>query len=87
MEQAMALPSPYKPGTVTDPDLRYAAFTMAVWGPFIEQWREQQTQLLLKLGEAVRPMTEALRRRMPETVRRVAAKKDPAMVALITILL
>ena len=87
MEQAMALPSPYKPGTVTDPDLRYAAFTMAVWGPFIEQWREQQMQLLLKLGEAVRPMTEALRRRMPETVRRVAAKKDPAMVALITILL
>jgi len=30
MEAARALPSPYRPGTTTDPDLRFAAHTMAV---------------------------------------------------------
>ena len=33
MKEALALPSPYRPGTTTDPDLRYAAYTMATWGP------------------------------------------------------
>ena len=75
MKQALALPSPYRPGTTTDPDLRYAAYTMATWGPHIEQWREQQAVLFTQLVEAVRPLTNALRRRMPPTVSRVAAKK------------
>ena len=87
MKQALALPSPYRPGTTTDPDLRYAAYTMATWGPHIEQWREQQAVLFTQLVEAVRPLTNALRRRMPPTVSRVAAKKDPATIALITVLL
>ena len=87
MEAARALPSPYRPGTVTDPDLRFAAYTMAVWGPAIEPWRRQQQQLLLGLVEAMRPLANALRRLMPDTVKRVAAKKDPAMVALVTILI
>ena len=84
---ATALPSPYRPGTTTDPDLRFAAFTMATWGPFIGPWREQQLLLLMGLAEAVRPLTEALRRRMPETVKRVAGKKDPALIALFAVLL
>ena len=87
MKEALALPSPYRPGTTTDPDLRYAAYAMAVMGPYIETWRAQQATLLLQLGEAVRPMTEALRRRMAPTVKRVAAKKDPAFIALVAILL
>ena len=87
MKEALALPSPYRPGTTTDPDLRYAAYTMATWGPHIERWREQQTVLFNLLVEAVRPLTNALRRRMPPTVKRVAAKKDPAVIALITVLL
>ena len=87
MKEALALPSPYRPGTTTDPDLRYAAFTMAVWGPHIESWREEQTILFLRLVEAVRPLTEALRRRMPPTVRKVAARKDPATIALVVVLL
>ena len=87
MKEALALPSPYRPGTTTDPDLRYAAYTMATWGPHIEQWREQQAVLFTQLVEAVRPLTNALRRRMPPTVSRVAAKKDPATIALITVLL
>ena len=62
---ATALPSPYRPGTTTDPDLRFAAYTMAVWGPLIGPWREQQHLLLMKLVEALQPMTEAMRRRMP----------------------
>ncbi len=87
MEAALALPSPYKPGTCTDPDLRFAACTVAVWGPHLSQWREHQMTLLLRVVEALRPMTNALRRMMPESVRRVAAKKNPAVIALITILL
>ena len=87
METALKLPSPYKPGTTTDPDLRFAAYTMAIWGPFIGQWRHQQQQLLGGLMEAVRPLTEALRRRMPKSVRQVAEKKDPAMVAMTTVLM
>jgi hypothetical protein len=87
MEAALALPSPYRPGTCTDPDLRFAAYAMAVWGPHLSQWRDHQRMLLQRMVEALRPMTNALRRRMPESVRRVAAKKNPAMIALITILL
>ena len=87
METALRLPSPYKPGTTTDPDLRFAAVTMAIWGPFIGQWRHQQQQLLGGLMEAVRPLTEALRRRMPRSIRQVAEKKDPAMVAPTTVLM
>ena len=64
MAAALELPSPFKPGTTTDPDLRFAAITMATWGPYIGQWRAQQQQLLLALVEAVRPLTEALRRRI-----------------------
>ena len=84
---ATALPSPYRPGTTTDPDLRFAAYTMAIWGPFIGPWREQQHLLLMGLVQALQPMAEAMRRRMPESVRRVAAKKNPALIALFTILI
>ena len=87
MDQALALPSPYKPGATADPDLRFAAITMAVWGPYITPWRKQQENMLLCLTEAVRPLTNALRRLMPETVKRVAGKKNPAMIALTTVLL
>ena len=87
MDQALALPSPYKPGATEDPDLRFAAITMAVWGPYITPWRKQQENMLLCLTEAVRPLTNALRRLMPETVKRVAGKKNPAMIALTTVLL
>ena len=87
MKQALALPSPYRPGTTTDPDLRFAAHTMAVWGPAIGAWRQQQQLLLLRLVEALRPLTNALRRLMPDSVKRVAAKKNPAVIALVTILI
>ena len=87
MEQALAFPSPYKPGATVDPDLRFAALTMAIWGPYITPWRKQQENMLLCFTEAVRPLTEALRRLMPETVERVAGKKNPAMIALTTVLL
>ena len=87
MVTATALPSPYRPGTTTDPDLRFAAYTMAVWGPLIGPWREQQQLLLMRLVEALQPMTEAMRRRMPESVKRVAANKNPALIALFTVLI
>ena len=87
MVTATALPSPYRPGTTTDPDLRFAAYTMAVWGPLIGPWREQQHLLLMGLVEALQPMTEAMRRRMPESVKRVAVKKNPALIALFTVLI
>ena len=87
MEQALALPSPYKPGATVDPDLRFAALTMAIWGPYITPWRKQQENMLLLAAEAVRPLTEALRRLMPPTVARVAGKKNPAMIALTTVLM
>ena len=87
MEAATALPSPYKPGATADPDLRFAAHTMAIWAQYLPPWRHQQESMLLSLVESVRPLTEALRRIMPETVKRVAAKKNPAFIALATILL
>ena len=87
MEAALALPSPYKPGATDDPDLRFAAYTMATWGPLVTRWREQQETMIRGLAECVRPLTEALRRRMPESVKRVAIKKDPAMIALVTVLI
>ena len=87
MEQALAFPSPYKPGATADPDLRFAALTMAIWGQYITPWRKQQENMLLCFTEAVRPFTNALRRLMPETVERVAGKKNPAMIALTTVLL
>ena len=85
MVTAMALPSPYRPGATTDPDLKFAAYTMAVWGPFLGPWREQQRFLLMGFGEALQPMTEAMRRRMPELVKRVAVKKKPALIVLFTV--
>ena len=87
VEEATALPSPYKPGATMDPGLRFAARTMAVWGPHIAPWRAQQEFMFLRLADSVRPLTEALRRLMPETVKHVAGKRNPALIALITILL
>ena len=76
MVTATALPSPYRPMVITtDPDLKFAAYTMAVWGPFIGPWREQQRLLLMGLVGALQPMTEALRRRMPESVKRVVVTR------------
>ena len=66
---------------------RVCYLTTAIWGPFAGQWRHQQHQLLGGLVEAVRLLTEALRRRMPRSVRQVAKKKDPAMVAMTTVLM
>ena len=40
MRSATLLPSPFKPGTITDPDLQFAAYTMAVWGPHISPDRK-----------------------------------------------
>ena len=62
MATATALPSPYRPGTTTDPDLQFAAYTMEVWWPFIGPWREQQRLLLMGLVEALQRMTEAMGR-------------------------
>ena len=87
MATATALPSPYRPGTTTDPDLQFAAYTMAVWGPFIGPWREQQRFLLMGRVEALQPMTEAMRWHMPESVRRVAVKKNPALIAFFAVLI
>jgi hypothetical protein len=87
IEAATALPSPFKPGATSDPDLRFAAYTMATWGPLVTRWREQQETMVRVLAECVRPLTEALRRRMPASVRKVAAKKDPAMIALVVVLI
>ena len=87
MATATALPSPYRPGTTTDPDLQFAAYTMAVWEPYIGPWREQQRLLLTGLVEALQPMTEAMRRHMPESVKRVAVKKNPALIASFTVLI
>ena len=39
------------------------------------------------LVEALQPMTEAMRRRMPESVKRVEVKKNPALIVLFTILI
>ena len=47
---------------------------------------EQQHLLLMGLVEALQPMTEAMRRRMPESVKRVAVKRNPALIALFTVL-
>jgi hypothetical protein len=41
----------------------------------------------MRLVEALQPMTEAMRRRMPESVKRVAVKKNPALIALFTVLI
>ena len=88
METATALPSPYRPGTTTDPDLKFAAYTMAVWGPSIGPWREQQRLLLTGFVKALQPMTEVKRRRMPESVmKHVAVKKNPALIAFFTVLI
>ena len=87
IRQSTALPSPYSPGATEERDLRYAAHTMCVWGPYISVWRQHQLQMLQEIKVAVAPLAEALRRRMPDTVKRVAEKKDPAFLALLTVLL
>ena len=87
IKRALELPSPYSPGATHEPDVRFAARAMVLWGPHIQRWREEQMKLMDELKEALRPLTEALRRRMPETVKRVAKGKDPAMIAALVILM
>ena len=87
IKRALELPSPYSPGATHEPDVRFAARAMVLWGPHVQRWREEQMKLMDELKEALRPLTEALRRRMPETVKRVAKAKDPAMIAALVILM
>ena len=87
IKRALELPSPYSPGATHEPDVRFAARAMVLWGPHVQRWREEQMKLMDELKEALRPLTEALRRRMPETVKRVARAKDPAMIAALVILM
>ena len=87
MKRAIELPSPYSPGATHDPDVRFAARAMVLFGPHIQGWREEQLKRFHEMKEALRPLTEALRRRMPATVKKVAKDKDPATIAALVVLM
>ena len=87
IQRAQHLDSPFAADVGADEDVLFAAFAVAVWGPRIGAWRHSQSESLLAVEQAVAPLAEALRSMMPPTVKQVAARKNPALIAVIILAL
>ena len=87
MRQSMDLPSPFSADPEPDDDVLFAAEAIARFGPYVDRWRLEQMHHVNNLRDAVQPLTMALRKKMPPSVLRVAAKKDPGFMALFVVLL
>ena len=82
--EASQLSSPFRPGVAIDDDLRFAAHCVAVWGPQIPGWREQQQQQLRDVGKALDELSSVIQSHLHPCVARAAATKRPAHMAFLT---
>ena len=85
--QAGALATPFDQNLLQDVDILFAAEALARWGPAIAQWRSEQLESMDRVKHAIEPLATALRAKMPATVQKVAKLKDPAMIALLCVVL
>eukprot|EP00974_Lingulodinium_polyedra_P123916 11188564-Lingulodinium_polyedra.AAC.1 len=85
--RATAAGSPFDAKLPVDRDVQFAAATMAALGPWVGAWREQQLRATERLASAVQPLRAALRQRASDKVLHVARAKDPASMAMLTVLL
>ena len=81
IRQALKLGSPFEPESSPDEDITFAAEVVGTWGPWAGRWREKQRLHSERVMAALEPLRVALQARMPDTVKRVAKTKNPAMVA------
>ena len=87
IEAAGRLASPFQLGGRVDDDLVFAARAVAVFGPWAHIWREKQMKAAEKVVRAMQPLSDLIRTKLHPDVARVAADKEPAVMALFTTLL
>ena len=86
LSRALQLPAPFSVPISSDDDLRFAARTMATWGPAIVGWRRQQAAHVRALASALRPLDDFIVANLESGVARVAVSKRPAAIAAWTAL-
>ena len=84
VEEATQLASPFVVKPPSDPDLVFAAYAMAVFGPLLQQFRDKQRAALLRCQRALRPLELALVEHRCLSATKVAATRKPAMFAFLT---
>ena len=76
------VPSPFDSPVPVDTDLAFACTCMAVFGPYVKQWRSQQIKAVRKLAKVLAPWEVECVSQMPECVHKVAAAKKPMFMLL-----
>ncbi len=56
--QAQQLRSPFDVTPAADTDMKFAAKAIAVWGPYIRRWRDQQDKIMNQVEAALEELTE-----------------------------
>ena len=77
LEQARRLESPFRIDQVFDTDIDFAAKGIAVWGPHIEHWRQEQTAILHRAMWALQPLTNRILRFFLRSWRVQQPRSDP----------
>ena len=86
-ESALGLISPFAEVVAIDQDLRFAARGIARLGPQIMKWRKVQRSVYDKVSKCLEVLDEAILQRVPSTVKCVAFRKRPALLAFNAVLL
>ena len=87
MVQALELKSPFGGAQVADLDILFAATALAVFGPYVAAWSDEQRRAMRQAIAAVKCLKGWLLSQQPLSVAEVAGNRDPATMALFTALL
>jgi len=87
MRRAVRFQSPFNTASPIDDDIAFAIYAVMVWGPFFGAWQTGQQRAMERVLAAMEPARMCLAKWMPPDVAKVASKKNPMAVALVTVLL
>ena len=87
IERATGATNPFQVKLPSDPDLQYTALALALFGPGIQQWREEQRAELERALAKLEPLRKELDHMKSATARAVAPDRDVAGLAFLTAIL
>ena len=87
MTQAKKLRSPFSMDAPVDDDLWFAARCIAVFGPHIKRYRNEQSKAFWRVCRGLVGLNVQLVQAMHPDVARVASAKSPAAMAVITVIM
>ena len=84
MQETKFMQAPFSEHHLEEEDLLFAIECMAVFGPYVARWREQQMAAFQRVVSALRVVDTQLKSFQTRSAQVVAAHKSPAVIAFLT---